>query len=92
MHSLQEGQAADGQIRGHEFSGRVVALGRDVTGWRAGQPVAASPLGSCGKCRICARGLAAGMPPSEVADKLVNAIRGDGLYQLTDHEWDPQIV
>jgi NAD(P)-dependent dehydrogenase (short-subunit alcohol dehydrogenase family) len=36
--------------------------------------------------------LAAGMPPSEVADKLVNAIRGDGLYLLTDHEWDPQIV
>jgi NAD(P)-dependent dehydrogenase (short-subunit alcohol dehydrogenase family) len=36
--------------------------------------------------------LAAGMPPSEVADKLVTAIRGDGLYLLTDHEWDPQIV
>jgi NAD(P)-dependent dehydrogenase (short-subunit alcohol dehydrogenase family) len=36
--------------------------------------------------------LSAGMPPSEVADKLVTAIRGDGLYLLTDHEWDPQIV
>jgi len=37
--------------------------------------------------------LAAGMPPSEVAAKLVAAIRGgDGLYLLTDHEWDPQIV
>lgn len=35
--------------------------------------------------------LAAGRPPSEVADKLVTAIRGDGLYLLTDHEWDPQI-
>jgi threonine dehydrogenase-like Zn-dependent dehydrogenase len=29
-----------------------------VTGWTEGQPVAASPLGSCGKCRICAQGLA----------------------------------
>ena len=58
VHALQNGQAADGQILGHEFSGRVVALGREVTGWREGQPVAASPLGSCGKCRICARGLA----------------------------------
>ena len=58
VHALQNGQAAEGQILGHEFSGRVVALGRDVTGWRDGQPVAASPLGSCGKCRICARGLA----------------------------------
>jgi NAD(P)-dependent dehydrogenase (short-subunit alcohol dehydrogenase family) len=36
--------------------------------------------------------LAAGMPPSAVADKLVTAIGGDGLYLLTDHEWDPQIV
>ncbi|MGH3166409.1 MAG: zinc-dependent alcohol dehydrogenase, partial [Trebonia sp.] len=58
VHTLQNGQAADGQILGHEFSGRLVALGREVTGWREGQPVAASPLGSCGKCRICARGLA----------------------------------
>jgi NAD(P)-dependent dehydrogenase (short-subunit alcohol dehydrogenase family) len=32
--------------------------------------------------------LAAGMPPAEVADKLVSAIRGGGLYLLTDHEWD----
>jgi threonine dehydrogenase-like Zn-dependent dehydrogenase len=58
VHTLANGQAADGQILGHEFSGRIVAVGRDVTGWREGQPVAASPLGSCGKCRICARGLA----------------------------------
>jgi NAD(P)-dependent dehydrogenase (short-subunit alcohol dehydrogenase family) len=36
--------------------------------------------------------LAAGMPPSEVADKLVTAVRGGGLYLLTDHEWDPQVV
>ncbi|MBO0802494.1 MAG: alcohol dehydrogenase catalytic domain-containing protein [Nocardiopsaceae bacterium] len=57
VHSLQNGEAADGQILGHEFSGRIAARGRDVTGWAEGQPVAASPLGSCGKCRICARGL-----------------------------------
>jgi NAD(P)-dependent dehydrogenase (short-subunit alcohol dehydrogenase family) len=36
--------------------------------------------------------LAAGMPPAEVADKLVTAIRGGGLYLLTDHEWDEQII
>jgi (R,R)-butanediol dehydrogenase / meso-butanediol dehydrogenase / diacetyl reductase len=58
VHVLQNGQAGDGQIMGHEFSGRIASLGRDVTGWREGQPVAATPLGSCGKCRICARGLA----------------------------------
>jgi threonine dehydrogenase-like Zn-dependent dehydrogenase len=58
VHALQDGQVASGQILGHEFSGRIAALGRQVTGWHEGQPVAASPLGSCGKCRICARGLA----------------------------------
>jgi NAD(P)-dependent dehydrogenase (short-subunit alcohol dehydrogenase family) len=36
--------------------------------------------------------LAAGMPPSEVASKLVAAIRGGGLYLLTDHEWDAQVL
>src|SRR6202522_171011 len=57
VHALQNGNASPGQILGHEFSGRIVALGADVTGWAEGQPVAASPIGSCGKCRICARGI-----------------------------------
>jgi len=57
VHALRSGQAAPGQILGHEFSGRIVALGANVTGWTEGQPVAASPIGSCAKCRICARGL-----------------------------------
>lgn len=54
---MQNGQCAPGQILGHEFAGRIVALGADVTGWSEGQAVAASPLGSCGKCRICMRGM-----------------------------------
>jgi threonine dehydrogenase-like Zn-dependent dehydrogenase len=57
VHALQNGNTAPGQVLGHEFSGRIVAVGSNVTGWAEGQPVAASPLGSCGKCRICARGL-----------------------------------
>ncbi|MCW2934877.1 MAG: short-chain dehydrogenase/reductase [Actinomycetia bacterium] len=60
--------------------------------------------------------LAAGLPPSEVADKVVTKVRrtsqgsgarqqggagqqsgagrreGDGLYLLTDHEWDDQVI
>jgi NAD(P)-dependent dehydrogenase (short-subunit alcohol dehydrogenase family) len=36
--------------------------------------------------------LAAGMPPSEVADKVVTKVRGAGLYLLTDHEWDDQVI
>lgn len=36
--------------------------------------------------------LAAGMPPAEVADKLVTAVRSGTLYLLTDHEWDERIL
>lgn len=57
VHAVQNGQCAPGAILGHEFSGRIVALGAEVTGWSQGQAVAASPLGSCGKCRICMRGM-----------------------------------
>jgi NAD(P)-dependent dehydrogenase (short-subunit alcohol dehydrogenase family) len=32
--------------------------------------------------------LADGMPADEVADKLLQAIRANALYLLTDHEWD----
>lgn len=36
--------------------------------------------------------LSKGMPPSEVADKVVTAVREKELYLLTDHEWDSRIV
>jgi hypothetical protein len=32
--------------------------------------------------------LSAGMPPSEVADLLVDAVRRGAPYLLTDHDWD----
>lgn len=57
VHAIASGRARDGQILGHEFAGRIAELGRDVTGWRAGQAVAVSPLGSCQHCRPCWRGL-----------------------------------
>ena len=57
VHAVQNGNCAPGQVLGHEFSGRIVAVGSEVSGWSEGQPVAASPIGSCGQCRICARGI-----------------------------------
>jgi NAD(P)-dependent dehydrogenase (short-subunit alcohol dehydrogenase family) len=36
--------------------------------------------------------LAEGMSPADVADKLVQAIRSNSLYLLTDHEWDELII
>jgi threonine dehydrogenase-like Zn-dependent dehydrogenase len=57
VHAVQNGNYAAGHVPGHEFSGRVVAVGPGVAGWAEGQAVAATPIGSCGTCRICARGL-----------------------------------
>jgi len=57
VHAIASGRARDGQILGHEFAGRITGLGAGVTGWRAGQAVAVNPLGSCGRCRPCRRGL-----------------------------------
>jgi NAD(P)-dependent dehydrogenase (short-subunit alcohol dehydrogenase family) len=36
--------------------------------------------------------LATGMPPAEVAAKLVDAVRAGTRYLLTDHDWDPRIL
>ena len=36
VHAIERGQTAEGQVLGHEFSGRVVEVGAGVTGWRVG--------------------------------------------------------
>ena len=36
--------------------------------------------------------LSKGMPPSEVAELLVTAVRENKLYLLTDHEWDTRVI
>ncbi|MGE3691174.1 MAG: zinc-binding dehydrogenase [Novosphingobium sp.] len=45
-----------GLVMGHEFAGRIAALGRDVSGFALGQRVAAFPAIGCGKCEACAVG------------------------------------
>ena len=40
---------------GHEFSGEIVAVGRDVERFRIGQAVMAANTGPCGRCFYCAR-------------------------------------
>jgi propanol-preferring alcohol dehydrogenase len=44
-------------IPGHQTVGRVVAVGKDVTGWKVGDRVGAGWFGgSCGSCDSCAAG------------------------------------
>ena len=43
-------------VMGHEFSGRVVAMGDGVRGVRVGQLVAGNPGPGCGDCAYCVAG------------------------------------
>lgn len=43
-------------VMGHEFSGRIVAIGDGVTGVNVGQLAVGNPGAGCGACRYCAAG------------------------------------
>jgi (R,R)-butanediol dehydrogenase/meso-butanediol dehydrogenase/diacetyl reductase len=45
-----------GVVLGHEYSGEIVAVGKDVTGLKVGDRLAAFPLQSCGRCGPCLTG------------------------------------
>ncbi len=55
IHLLHEGWAGDrpGLVAGHEFTGRIVALGDGVAGWATGEEVVAGSSPRCGRCRRC---------------------------------------
>jgi alcohol dehydrogenase len=43
-------------VPGHEFAGRVEAVGDGVTGWSVGDRVTAPFVNACGECPTCRRG------------------------------------
>jgi 2-desacetyl-2-hydroxyethyl bacteriochlorophyllide A dehydrogenase len=46
-----------GTVMGHEFSGEVVAMGKDAAGlWKSGDRVCSLPVMGCGKCLMCLKG------------------------------------
>ena len=57
VHAVERGEVGEGQILGHELSGRVVEAGRDVDPAWVGASVAVNPIGGCGSCAACVRGL-----------------------------------
>src|SRR5262245_8635616 len=57
VHAIELGLVAPGQILGHEFGGRVMDVGPSVSSEWVGRAVAVNPIGSCGTCRACARGV-----------------------------------
>ncbi|MDQ4097173.1 MAG: alcohol dehydrogenase catalytic domain-containing protein [Actinomycetota bacterium] len=51
-----DGRVGSAAVIGHEMSGRVAAVGAEVTGWSVGKPVTVLPTRSCGRCAACRRG------------------------------------
>lgn len=60
---LQTGQRI---VLGHEFAGTIEEIGADVIGYRPGLRVGVVPNMGCGRCDMCARGLA-NMCPDYIA-------------------------
>jgi threonine dehydrogenase-like Zn-dependent dehydrogenase len=55
VHAVQSNVGRTGEIPGHELSGTIAEIGREVSDWRVGQAVAVNPFGSCGHCEWCKR-------------------------------------
>jgi len=56
IHMMLDGWGEPGRVGGHEWSGRVAALGADVAGWDVGAPVVGGDLVTCGECVYCTSG------------------------------------
>ena len=55
--NVDNGSEEFGSVRGHEFSGEIVEVGKDVTAWKVGQRVVSDNTGHvCGKCPAFMRG------------------------------------
>ncbi|MGZ8764859.1 MAG: alcohol dehydrogenase catalytic domain-containing protein [Acidimicrobiia bacterium] len=50
LHFVLEGWGRPGAIEGHEYTGRVAAVGSSVTGWSVGDEVVGGRSPRCGEC------------------------------------------
>lgn len=65
---------------GHEFSGRVAAVGAGVEGFAPGDPVTCWPTVACGHCAGCA----AGRPDECRARRIIGLHRDGGFAEVID--------
>jgi len=56
IHMVLEGWGRPGSVGGHEWSGRIAAVGPGVDGWPLGTAVVGGELIACGTCAMCAAG------------------------------------
>jgi len=67
-----------GAVLGHEYSGRVAALGKGVDKVKVGDHVAVFPVHGCGKCATCLSGVPAWCSPMRIDGG------GYGQYSLAE--------
>jgi D-arabinose 1-dehydrogenase-like Zn-dependent alcohol dehydrogenase len=81
------------QIPGHELAGAVVAVGRDVRGWRGGERVTVPFVCACGRCAVCRSGNAQVCPnqrqpgftdPGSFAEQVLIPFADTNLVALPD--------
>jgi 2-desacetyl-2-hydroxyethyl bacteriochlorophyllide A dehydrogenase len=53
LHMVLEGWGQRGSWHGHEWVGRVAAIGEAVTEWQVGDSVVGGPMERCGACAMC---------------------------------------
>ncbi|MGQ0434624.1 MAG: zinc-dependent alcohol dehydrogenase [Microthrixaceae bacterium] len=56
LHMVLEGWGAPGSWQGHEWIGKVAAVGDAVTQWQPGDVVVGGPAARCGTCTMCVAG------------------------------------
>jgi (R,R)-butanediol dehydrogenase/meso-butanediol dehydrogenase/diacetyl reductase len=56
LHMVLEGWGAPGSWGGHEWTGRIAAVGDAVTRWQLGDLVVGGPPVRCGTCGMCVAG------------------------------------
>src|SRR5437868_2559739 len=56
IHMVIEGWGQPGTVGGHEWSGRIAAVGRGAEPWAVGTAVVGGELLACGACVMCAAG------------------------------------
>ena len=56
LHMLPSPAVPPGTVMGHEFSGRVAAMGEGVSGCEPGERVCVLPMDPCGECPACLDG------------------------------------
>jgi threonine dehydrogenase-like Zn-dependent dehydrogenase len=56
LHMVIEGWGRKGSIGGHEWSGTIVGVGTEVSGWAVGDEIVGGPTPRCGTCDPCRSG------------------------------------